>query len=242
MLSGYSTPAVPVLDEQLGTSQRVMPEVVSQVQLSSSDINRIVCPVDIKDIVFSKEKGITVKLSGSNAFVKFLVMKREGRDHYSSIPTEIFIVCGDDIYNVVAIPKRIPSQTIQLAPGRMDALKKNMSAYGEMPLEKKIVTIIKQIYTDNIPDSITVQKVNKPYDIFQNVNVVHYKTFTVDGEGLRVKEFRATSEESREIYLREKDLIRHDLVRRPVAISIDVLNLKKGEMSRIFMVERTVDE
>jgi hypothetical protein len=39
--------------------------------------------------------------------------------------------------------------------------------------------------------------------------------------------------------LKEKDFLATDLASRPVAISIDVLHLKKGTTSRIFVVERT---
>lgn len=241
MFAEYSGPPVPVPDGPLAAAQRILPEVASQIQLSSSDVNRIVCPVDIKDIIFSKEKGITVKLAGSNAFVKFLVMKKDGKDLYASTPSEIFVVCGDDIYNIIAVPKRIPSQTIQLAPGKTDALKKNLALFGELPLEKKVVTILKHVYMDDIPDSITTYNVNRRFDAFKDINLVHYKTYVIDGEGLRVKEYRAVIEKGSptdHVYLKEKDFLRTDLAQRPVAVSIDVLDLKKGGMSRVFIVER----
>lgn len=240
LLSDFSpVPAPALAGDHAASLQRVMPEVSSQVELSSSDINRIICPTQIKDIVYSKEKGITVKLSGSNAFVKFLVHRKDGRDQYSSVPTELFVVCGDDIYNLIAVPKRIPSQTVQLAPGRVDALKKNIAVYGDLPLEKKVVTILRQIYTDKVPDSITSQSVNRKYELFRHLNLIHVKTFTVDGEGLIVKEFRATvSDDAKGVYLREKDFVRPEIASRIIAVSIDTLDLKKDDMARIFVVER----
>lgn len=236
------TPTVP---HQLGEpiiAQNVLPEVASQVQLSSSDINRVVCPVDIKDVVFSKEKGITIKLAGNNAFVKFLVMKKNGKDYYSTTPSEVFIACGDNIYNIIAIPKRIPSQTIRLSPGKAGMIKKNASLFGELPFEKKVVTIIKNIYKEDLPDSFSTQRVNKRFETFQNLDLVLHRIFTIDGEGLRIKEYRARLTDSAvpaAIHLREKDFLNTGLAQRPVAVSIDVMNLRKGEMSRIFVVERT---
>ena len=53
------------------------------MRLSNSDINRVICPVDIKDVIYSEEKGLTVNLSGKNAFVKFLVVKKDGKEMYS---------------------------------------------------------------------------------------------------------------------------------------------------------------
>lgn len=236
------TPPVPHQSGEPIIAQSVLPEVASQVQLSSSDINRVVCPVDIKDVVFSKEKGITIKLAGNNAFVKFLVMKKNGRDYYSSTPSEIFIACGDNIYNIIAIPKRIPSQTIQLSPGKAGMIKKNASLFGELPFEKKVVTIIKNIYREDLPDSFSTQRVNKQFETFQNLHLVLHRIFTIDGEGLRIKEYRARLADHAvpvAIHLKEKDFLNTELAQRPVAVSIDVMNLRKGEMSRIFVVERT---
>ena len=48
----------------------VLAEVPTMVQLSNKDINRIVCPGPMSDLIFSKEKGITGHFSGNNAFIK----------------------------------------------------------------------------------------------------------------------------------------------------------------------------
>ena len=225
----------------LGSTQQITPEVTSQVQFSNSDINRIVCPVDIKDVVYSTEKGLTVKITDNNAFVKFLVMKKDGKELYSTTPSEMFIACGKNIYSVIAVPRRIPSQTIQLASGKRDAMEKNISLFSEVPFEKKIITIIKKVYTENIPDSFTEKRMNKPFRVFQDLDLVLYRVFTIEGEGLGIKEYRATIPsvaKTTSVYLKEKDFLRTELCQRPVAVSIDVLNLKKGETSRIFIVER----
>ncbi|MBP7526814.1 MAG: type-F conjugative transfer system secretin TraK [Syntrophorhabdaceae bacterium] len=241
----FTDASAPHPADEFVANQRILPEVASQVHLSSSDINRVVCPVEIKDVVFSKEKGITVKLAGNNAFVKFLVMKKDGRDFYSSTPSEIFIVCGEQIYNIIAVPKRVPSQTIRLSPGKTDTIRRNAALFGELPFEKKIVTIIKSIYRDDLPDSLTTRRVDKTYETFQDLNLVLHRIFTVDGEGLRIKEFIARLSDNSifpAVYLKEKDFLSKDLAQKPVAVSIETMNLRKGEMSRIFVVERTEGE
>jgi hypothetical protein len=83
-----------------GLPQTITPEGPSHVVLSSSDINRLICPVDIKDAIYSKEKGLTVRLSGQNAFVKFLVMKKDGKDLYATTPSELYVVCGESVYKI----------------------------------------------------------------------------------------------------------------------------------------------
>jgi hypothetical protein len=39
------------------------------------------------------------------------------------------------------------------------------------------------------------------------------------------------------VYIKEKDFLRADLASRAIAVSIDSLNLKKGETARAFVVE-----
>jgi conjugal transfer pilus assembly protein TraK len=242
LLTGFTDNASPEEEVLYGPTQRIGPEGTSQVFLSSSDINRVICPVEIKDAIYSKEKGLTVRLAEQNAFVKWLVVKKDGKDLYATAPSELYIVCGQNVYTLIAVPKRIPAQTIQLSSGKADAIKTNLALFQEVPFEKKILTLIKRIYTDNLPDSFTVERVDKNYPVFQDVSLVLHAVVTVEGEGLRVKEYRARIEDGAKqdaFLLKEKDFLATDLASRPVAISIDVLHLKKGTTSRIFVVERT---
>jgi conjugal transfer pilus assembly protein TraK len=242
LLTGFADSAPSQEEVLYGSTQRISPEGASQVFLSSSDINRIICPVEIKDAIYSKEKGLTVKLADNNAFVKWLVVKKEGKDLYATTPSELYIVCGQNVYTLIAVPKRIPAQTVQLSSGKADAIKSNLALFQEVPFEKKILTLIKRIYTDNLPDSFTVERVNKAYPVFQGLSLTLHSIVTIEGEGLRVKEYRAHIEDDAKqdtFLLKEKDFLATDLASRPVAISIDVLKLTKGATSRIFVVERT---
>jgi hypothetical protein len=98
-------------------ARTVTPEVSTAVTLSNSDINRITCREEIKDVVFSREKGLSVKTVGKDAFVKFLITRKDEKEVYSSTPSELFVVCGENVYNLIALPKRVPSQTVRLSPG-----------------------------------------------------------------------------------------------------------------------------
>ena len=181
-------------------------------------------------------------MPSNNAFVKWLVVKKEGKDLYATTPSELYIVCGRNVYTLIAVPKRIPAQTVQLSSGKADAIKTNLALFQEVPFEKKILALIKRIYTDNLPDSFTVERVNKSYPVFQGLSLTLHSIVTIEGEGLRVKEYRARIEDGAKqdaFLLKEKDFLTTDLAARPVAISIDVLHLKKGTTSRIFVVERT---
>ena len=217
----------------------VPPEVATPIYLSSSDINRIVCPSFIKDVIYSKEKGLTVKIEGQNAFVKFLVTKEGDKDNYSTTPTELYVLCGRDTYNLIALPKRIPSRTVTLSGGDRKA-GKNTSLFAGMPFEKKILSIIKSVYTESIPDSFTVTEEDRPIDLFKGVKLTLRQTVRVEGEGLQVKEFTARAAKNME--LSEKDFLKSGLTSNPVAIAIDKLRLAPGETARILIVERVTDE
>ena len=60
--SGFSEQEL--LPDPLSMAQKVSPEITTQVRLSNSDINRVICPVDIKDVIYSEEKGLAVNSPG----------------------------------------------------------------------------------------------------------------------------------------------------------------------------------
>ena len=185
--SGFSEQEL--LPDPLSMAQKVSPEITTQVRLSNSDINRVICPVDIKDVIYSEEKGLTVNLSGKNAFVKFLVVKKDGKEMYSTTPSELYFVCDGAVYTMIAIPARIPAQSVQLVPGKAGTAKKNIELYGELPFEKKIITIVKRVYTNDVPDSFTKTVVGRKMDVFKDLEVILRSIYAIEGEGLRVKEF-----------------------------------------------------
>jgi conjugal transfer pilus assembly protein TraK len=229
------------LADSVSMTQRVSPEVATQVRLSNSDINRVICPVDMKDAIYSEEKGLTINLSGKNAFVKFLVVKKDGKEMYSVTPSEIYFVCDGAVYTMVAIPARIPAQTVQLVPGKAGTAKKNIELYGELPFEKRIIAIVKRVYTNDVPDSFTETVVGRKMDIFKNLDVTLRSTYVIEGEGLRVKEFAvriSPASTLASISFKESDFLRTDVSLHPVAVSAESMTLKKGETSRVFVVER----
>jgi conjugal transfer pilus assembly protein TraK len=222
-------------------AQKVSPEITTQVRLSNSDINRVICPVDMKDVIYSEEKGLTVNLSGKNAFVKFLVAKKDGKEMYSMTPSELYFVCDGQIYTMIAMPARVPAQTVQLVQGKAGTAKKNMDLYGELPFEKKIIAIVKRVYTNDAPDSFTKTVVERKMDVFKDLEVILRSIYSIEGEGLRVKEFEVRMSPASAldaISFKESDFLRTEISLHPVAVSVESMTLKKGETSRVFVVER----
>jgi len=226
----------------------VLPEVTTKVLLSNRDVNRVTCMNGpIKDIIYSKEKGITVKTDGNNAFVKFLISRdpATGDMLYSKIPSEFYVVCGIDstVYTLIAVPKNIPAQAVQLVSHKKE-IKKNLSMFEGIPFEKKVLLLVKDTYRDRIPDSFTVRYENKPLNIFRDISLSLKRQIIADGEGLEVKEYilalkpTSTKETMR---LKEKFFLLPELAQKPVGIALEHMTLRKGRPSRLFIVERHPD-
>lgn len=227
-----------VADEDLG-GQQVFPEITMQVNLSSSDVNRVTCKSDIRDVVYSQEKGLKVKYSGKNAFLKFLVAKQDDTVKYAKDPVEVFIICGENTYNMIAIPKRIPSQTVRLDSGKADRIQKNASIFSGQPFEKKLTSLIKSAYMEETPESYKVDIKQEEIKAFKDLEVFLRKVIQVEGEGFFLKEYLVTDKNLSAIELSEKSFLTRMFAKRPLAIVVEKPRLKKGESTRVFIVEST---
>lgn len=222
----------------------VMPEVTTSVQLSSSDLNRIICSDgDIKEALTSDEKGLMIKITGKDAFVKFKVGKMsDGKLSYSATPTEIYMVCGGSTYSLVAFPSRIASQTIKLSSGMENKIRENQALYAGLPFEKRVLRAIKETYTDNLPDSYLVTKMNQVDSSWNGMVIALRRIVDIEGEGMKVKEYHITLKAKHDPFkLSEKMFLRKEFALNPIAVSIDKHTLRAGETSRLFIVEQRAE-
>lgn len=221
----------------------VLPEATTTIRLSSSDLNRISCPVEIREALTSTEKGVTIKITGKDAFVKFKVTKKGDKLSYASTPTELYVVCGEETFSMIAFPQRIPSQTIRLSSGRERKIKENLSLYAGLPFEKKLLRAIRDVYTENIPDSYSVVRKDKRFSIFREIVLTLKRTVDIEGEGIRIKEYEAILRgESAEFRINEKMFLRTELAENPVAVSLERHILRQGDTSRVFVVEQRAEK
>lgn len=224
-------------DTLTGNSYIVSPEKTTMVKMSSSDVNRIVCSVDIKDVVYSEEKGLQVKISGKNAFVKFLVKKLGGKETYSTIPADMYVVCGDKVYNIIAMPERIPSVNVYLED-KEQKIKEVLEKNATMPYERKIINYVKDFMSGKIPPEATYNSVEKEYKIYQDVEVREKGDYVIEGEGFTVRVFHITSKKQG-IEIREKDFLKKEITQNPLAISLDKLKLNQGDKAILLIIEKT---
>jgi conjugal transfer pilus assembly protein TraK len=217
----------------------VFPEHTTKVNLSSTDVNRFVCPGPIKDVMFSQDKGIKVKIAGENAFVKFQALKKGQEVLYSKTPSEFYIVCDGDVYSMIGMPRQIPAQTVRLSSGLKKKIEKNLSLFAGLPLEKKVLKLVKQAYTGDLPESYTVRRLEKQMDLFNQAWLIAKRDILVEGEGLGVREYAVSLKDGEGQWrLSEKDFLRSSLTRNPLAVAIEEPLLGPGGSTRVFIVER----
>ncbi|MEM3580393.1 MAG: type-F conjugative transfer system secretin TraK [Candidatus Bathyarchaeia archaeon] len=223
-------------DTLTGISYTVSPEKTTMVKMSSTDVNRIVCPVDIKDVVYSEEKGIQVKISGKNAFVKFLVKRLGTKETYSTIPADIYVVCGDKVYSIIALPERIPSVTVYLED-RESKIKEVLEKNAALPYERKIINYVREFSSGRVPPEAVYTATEKEYRLYQDLEIREKGSYRIEGEGLTVRVFHVVAKKAVEI--REKDFLRKEITQNPLAISLDRLRLNQGDRAVLLIIEKT---
>jgi len=216
----------------------IPPEVTTAVELSSSDINRIVCPGMITDLIFSKEKGLDGHFVGHNAFVKFTVTVQDEEKIYTTTPTELFVSCNDTIYSLIATPKRIPSVTLRLAPAPTEDLKQNISRYQSLPFEKKVLQLIREAYQGVYPNSYRIAPADTMIHLADDLFVRLERIVDVEGVGLRLKEYRVKAVNGKNLHVTEKDFLRAELGTNIVAVVVENHAIEPGNASRVFIVEQ----
>lgn len=220
------------------------PNVTTTVQLSSSDVNRITCSVgEIKDIVTSDEKGLQAKKSGRDAFLKFKVLKQgDGDLAFSTTPTEVYVICGEQTYSMIAMPSRLPAQTINLSGGKNETIKANQEILAGLSHEKKILRVLKEAFMDEMPETYTISNVQKVDNSWEGIKITHARNIDIEGEGIRVKEYWVSLKPGKEKFrLTEKLFLTTDFTLDPIAISLDKRLVKPGERARVMIMENRVD-
>ena len=221
----------------------VSPETVTAVEMSNTDVNRVVCSNGVvNDAFFSQEKGVSVTNNGSSAFVKFLI-KRDGvnPDIYATGRAEFYIVCDGAVYTLMATPKKIGAQTIWLAPGAKERIDRNLAEYGPQVEEDRAVSLTMAVMQDQIPDSYRVSQTG--YDemmwyenVVPDAKVAKRRDVRVEGIGFTLTEYWI--QPNYDLQLDEGMLLNEWFGTAIFAITFDSLNGKANRISRAFVVNR----
>ena len=219
-------------------AEMILPEVPTEVTVSNHDINRIVCPGQMNDLIFSQEKGMIGHFSGNSAFIKFKVEDNGGEYTYASESCELFVVCNNTVYTLIVTPTDIPSVTTRLASPKGKAFKKNIAHYKNMPLEKQALQIIREAYNEIYPTSYRVAESRQEIYLSPNFTTTLIQAVDVDGVGLRMKKFQVTSKAAGKIQVKEQDFLSPVVSDSILAVAIEDQTLTPGESTRVFVVEK----
>lgn len=201
------------------------------VHVSLTDINRIVCPAEISGVVYSKEKSIEIKRKGNNAWVKILPTKKGSKISYPSYPREVYVECGNRVFSLVLIPKKVPASTIVLKVPYENVEKAKEFEAKANSYESLMLSLIKHAYQEVPPSGYKAKRVNKKVKGFKELDLYKLKEYV--GGKYVVEEYMITAKE--DVHLNEGAFIPY--VRSPLAISIVKPKLKKGESTRLIVVK-----
>lgn len=216
----------------------IQAEVPTTVELSNTDINRIVCTGTMNDLIFSQEKGMTGHFSGNNGFIKFKIQDMGDEYIYADTPSELFVVCNNTVYTLIVTPTDIPSATLRLAPPTGDSFKKNITQYKKLPLEKRALQLVREAYTNTYPISYRVSNVKKSISLAPEFNVTLQQVVDVDGVGLRLKKYQVSSIAKEEINLDERTFLSATISPSILAVAVEKHSLVPDQSTRAYVVEQ----
>jgi conjugal transfer pilus assembly protein TraK len=214
----------------------VPPEVPTMVDFSNKEINRIVCPGEISDLIFSKEKGLTGHFTGNSAYIKFSIEEMNGKRTYASEPSELYVICDGSTYSIVANPIGKQPATVRLAPPKSADVDKNIAIFKNMPLENQIIRLIKDGYAGSYPSSYKLSETSPAKISLPDLDMKEKERVDIDGVGLRLKIFQVVALADKEI--EEKTFLTNQISDSIIAISIEDHKVRRGHKTRILVVER----
>ena len=215
------------------------PDVITKIAVSNTDVNRIVSPEPIKDVVYSKEKGLMVHFIGKNAFIKFVIKRNiDGSFSYITQPAEIYVVTQDAVYTIIVSPQNVAGRTIRLSGGNLKKIQTNNKMFAQLPYEKRIIKIIKSVYKNNIPYSWDVVHPQnpKPIVIKDFLFITPLTLINIEGTGFSLKEYKVVSSIS--MHITETDFLSKKLAKNPKAIALTGFNVSKDNPVYLFIVTK----
>lgn len=219
-------------------SEVIQAEIPTTVELSNRDINRIVCPGPMNDLIFSQEKAMTGHFSGNNGFIKFKIEDSGSEYVYADTQSELFVVCNNAVYTLLVTPADIPSVTLRLASPSGDTFKKNINHYQKMPLEKQALLLIREAYHGDYPASYRISDSTRTVSLSPDLEIQLLQVVDVDGVGLRLRKYQATSLSEGSIDVSEQVFLSSSISNSILAIAVDNHTLEPNQSTIVFVVDQ----
>ena len=222
-----------------GPPVTVHPERTIWIKISSTDINRIVCTSGaITDVNYSQEKGVKVKISGSQAYLKLQAMvDKSGELQYSTVPVDVYVTCGGDTYGFIGRPLKIPSKTIYLVNPKKK-IQEDMDTFRKSNIDQAVKQVLERVFQDAIPGSWLKEK-NMQVQSPPGFVIEPIQSWKIPGVGILVRLLQLESLEKASID--ERFMLDQGITINPVAISLEKHDLLPGEATRAVILEKFHD-
>lgn len=227
----------------LAQDASVGPEKTTTVLVSSRDVNRVHCPSTISNVEYSKEKQGVVKVADNNLFVKFLVKVENGMSSFSSMPFDLHVTCGGEVYTLILQPRDQVSTTVRLQNPTRNVLQGVAKEWGALPLEEKVQKLTQSVYRNEIPSSFGRAIINGDdprfnVRLFKDVEVIGKQEVNARGTGLRAVEYALIAHKP--VTFDERDFLIREMG-DVVGITIQPLTVDKEGVARLIIIQRSVD-
>lgn len=221
----------------------IAPERATVVMVSNRDVNRVHCTGVVDDVIWSKEKPVTVRQEGSDVWVKFLVLRAGNAESRASAPLDLHITCNGEVYSLILHPRDLDTVTVPLGDATRDALATNAKSWGGLALEEKIKRLTLAVYRNDVPSSFTRRRIEpgeprRNISLFENADIIGQQEVTATGVGLRATEYVVLSREA--VELNERDFL-NPVFGEIVGITIDPLKVPADGFARLIVIERSTD-
>jgi len=203
-----------------GAVTGIEPDTTSRIDMSSIDVNRIVCPnkSTVTNFVHSEEKGLQLQPSGENLFVKFPVIETDssGRKEkiYYTGSSEVFLSCGSSVYSLVLNAKRIQGQTVYLSDTASD-MKKAAEFTVSKSYDELMLDLITAIIHNSVPKGFKLSDTDLQ-DVYKDIQVTAVKE--ISGGGFRVRELVLRSD--KQVSITDTELIKLKMFKNVKAVAV----------------------
>ncbi|MGE4478639.1 MAG: type-F conjugative transfer system secretin TraK [Deferribacterales bacterium] len=215
----------------------IEPEVVTTVEMSRSDMNRIVCPYPITDFATSKENNMTYKISGNNLFIKFpvIAVTKDGElieKKYFNGYAEVHLVCGDAVYSLILQAEQKKTEIIYLSDtaGKM----KKVNEYVRSKSYEDLMTEFIQALIENKPLNDFYMNESDEKESYRGVNISVSRVMI--GGGYIVKELILESKEK--VSLTNTELLKLEMLSNVKAVAL--LSPTFSGMTKAYVVQGKV--
>lgn len=211
------------------------------VELSLTQINRIIINSYIKSVKTNKTGNLSVLLQGRNAFVEWTpLLEKQGNvskiDYDKSVNSVIFDT-NKGIFTLVLIPKHIPAQTVYIKQGNGFSRTRGKKFYriSKKGIGNFLSGIYKNVYNGVAPRGFALRKKDTLYNAEDGrIKALLVKVYK--GGSLEVFEFHIFNETNKKISLSNKNFI--NLLNGPLSISLSHEHLLPDTFTRLFIVKR----